>query len=507
MEVKTFTEDEQKALLSQHQEFIRMQFANLKKSIVQDLINNRYESVIFRKYKKEDIIKMLEDPQKNVKKIREFSGFLYMVSSHYRRLVDYSATILLYNYTVVPAKVLPKKYKKKDLQDSYYQVISECSKYNFKHEATKAMRILARDGIFFGLCFENEDSFFIKSIPYTHAQISSIEDGVYRFAVDLNYFNGQQYLLPMYGQGFVRAYEIYKGDKDKGIAPDKTKRWYEPKNGICLVSDESNPYTSLPFYVGIFKPILDLDEYAMLQKAKTENDNFHVIAAELPLDEDGFPKIDSGLATKWFDGITSGLEGSGTGAILSPFKLTDFSFQGSNSSDRNIVSDATDQVYQASGISSGIFGSTNITASAALLLSVKPDEAMMFAILLQFERFFNMKIKKMNLPVQFKVKFTQQSIFNQDEYVNRLTKVASLGVPIKLELASSLGMSPSDIMGATQVEEALGLSKNVWVTPLVSSNTQGVIDNQGGRPTAEEKGEGVSESSEQTRDSGANANR
>ena len=86
-----------------------MSFANLKRNIVQDLINNKNESVIYKKYKKEQIVNMLENPQKNEEQIRELSRFIYTVSSHYRRLVDYYSTILLYNYTVIPTKLSTKK--------------------------------------------------------------------------------------------------------------------------------------------------------------------------------------------------------------------------------------------------------------------------------------------------------------------------------------------------------------------------------------------------------------
>ena len=69
--------------------YTEMAFANLKKNIIQDLINNRNESVIYKKYPKERVVQMLENPQKQEKALREMSNFLYIVSSHYRRLINY----------------------------------------------------------------------------------------------------------------------------------------------------------------------------------------------------------------------------------------------------------------------------------------------------------------------------------------------------------------------------------------------------------------------------------
>ena len=85
IEVKELNEDDREKALARYTQLL---FANLKKNIVQDLINNHNESVIYKKYSKEQIVRMLENPQKNEKQIRELSGFIYLVSSHYRRLVD-----------------------------------------------------------------------------------------------------------------------------------------------------------------------------------------------------------------------------------------------------------------------------------------------------------------------------------------------------------------------------------------------------------------------------------
>ena len=50
--------------------YVQLSFANLKRNIVQDLINSKGESVIYKKYTKEQIVNMLENPQKNEAQIR-----------------------------------------------------------------------------------------------------------------------------------------------------------------------------------------------------------------------------------------------------------------------------------------------------------------------------------------------------------------------------------------------------------------------------------------------------
>lgn len=397
-------------------------------------------------------------------------------------------------------KLPTKKYK-----ECYYTVVNLAEKYNLKHEASKAIKIAIRDGVFYGLKYETEDSFYIKQIDPKFAKISSVEDGVYMFSFDLGYFSGKEYLLDIYGSDFRREYDRYKGNKEKGIKADKTRKWYEVKNGIVLKSDESDPFYSLPLFINLLLSVYDIEDYKLLQKAKAENDNYKLLSAKLET-QDGIPVMDYEMAAKYFSPFLSELP-SGVGAILSPFEVKDFSFQKNNASERNAVTDAENDFWSSAGTANALFGGTNITSSSAMLLSTKPDEAVAFALLQQFERSLNKDIKKKNLEYNFKIQFSNQSIFNSEEFTNRYSKAAQYGVG-KLLYGQSLGMSPSDIIGMSYLEDdILELSKKMWTRPLVSSAVQSGNPEDGGRPTAESKGESISDSNQKTRDSDANDNR
>lgn len=502
MNVKDFTEEEKNKLLSQ---YARLQYASLKRSVLQNMQNNSSESVLYRKYKKEEILKFLENPQKHEKEIRELSNYLYIVSSHYRRLIDYFPSILLYHYTVIPTEI-PEKVNIKEYKRIYLSLIKECEKYNLKHEAMKAMKIAIRDGVFYGLCYESNDSFYIKPVQAKYANICGIEDGTYTFEFDLNYFNSNKNLLEMYGVEFVNAYDRYKGNKEKNIPADKSKRWYEPKNGICLKCDESDPYYSLPLFTGLLTSIFDIEDMKMLQKAKAENDNYKALGLHLETEE-GIPTMDFELAQKYYNQIVDNIGNDGIGVFLSPFSVDDFSFASNSASDKNNVIEAEEEFYMSSGVNALLFGSTKANSSSSMLLSVKPDEQVAYSILLQFQRYFNKKIKKKNLEYGFKIEFIPQSIFNNTEYVDRYAKASQYGVCSKLSYAASLGYSPSDVEGLTFLEEdVLSLGKERWLSPLVSSNTQSSVG-EGGRPTAEESGKQIGDAGEQTRNIDANDNR
>ncbi len=498
MEVKTLTPEQEKQI-SRYSSV----FARLKRNIIQDLYNSHNESVLYKKFPKEKVIGMLEFPQKNEKDLRELSCFLYMVSSHYHRLVDYYSSILLYNYYVSPYN-LPLKIKKAEFKNTYSHVIGLGEKYNLKQESQKIMRIVVRDGVFYGIPYETKDSFYIKPFDSRYAQISSVEDGCFLFSVDLNYFTGKEYLLEMYGINFIKAYEAYMGNRQKGTSGDSSKRYYEVPDGICIKSDDSDTKYSIPVFTGLLLDIYSIDDYKMLEKAKKENDNYHALALKLPVDDSGAPLMDFEVAEKYYNQIADNVD-EGCGVLLSPFEIDDFSFKTSSTADYNAVSEATELFWSGAGTSSLIFGSPKATSSSSLTLSVKPDEATAYSLLMQIQRYFNKRLKKMDLPYEFAIKFTQQSIFNTDEYVNRLQKAAMYGLPVKLQYCSALGMTPSDVDGMTYLEEdVLGLAKKNWKNPLVSSNVQ---SGDAGKPSNVDKGEALGDAGESTQNSDGNTNR
>ena len=118
----------------------------------------------------------------------------------------------------------------------------------------------------------------------------------------------------------------------------------------------------------------------------------------------------------------------------------------------------------------------------------------------------------MNLAYSFEMNFLEQSIFNEKDVQNAYFKGGQYGVSgSKLLYANSLGLEPADILGMSYLEDSiLGVGSKIFTRPFVSSNTMsnGGLDNEGGRPTAEESGETViTESNEQTREDDSNANR
>jgi hypothetical protein len=499
-------ENEDQVLLKQFSfdEYNRLMFANLRKSMVQDLVNNRKESVIFTKYPIEQVIRMLESPQKNEKAIRTLSRFLYISSSHYYRLINYYAKLATLNYTVIPAN-LPKKINKKTYKDTYQKIIYQLEKYNLKNELPKVMVISMLEGVFYGLKYETQDSFYIMPFNSSYAQISSIDTGTFIFSMDLTYFTGKEYILSSYGEEIVNAYYAYKGNQEKGIKGDSNKRWYEPSNGICIKTDETDLLHSLPIFSSIFIDIFRLDDYKLLKKAKTTLDNYKVLALQIECDETGAPKMDWEVAKKYYGQAASNIP-DGIGLILSPFQINEFSFQKNSTSEEDAVSAAENEFWSSAGTHGMIFGSMKASSSSSLQLSTIPDQELTFQLLTQIARHFNREIKLQNLPYLFQLKFLQQSIFNKKEVQDQYFKGAQYGVSgAKLYLAASLDMTPSEVVNLAYLEnEILDVTNKMFTSPLISSNTVSRSENGVGAPTVEKQGGTPSDNTEASREGDGN---
>ena len=443
--------------------------------------------------------------------LRALSRYLYIISPHYKRLINYFSQILTYNYTVKAGKVYTKKVSKNKYRNNFYDVVNFAEKMGIKREAEKMIRIALRDGIAVGVMVyasKSQSGYFVPFEP-KGIRIRSVEDGVYIPSIYLPMFVGDESLLNGYGSDIAKAYKKYKEKLKNGKIITDSDMWYEFKNGFALVADDTDPYHFLPYFGNLIIDVLRLKDAQDIQAQHDENSNYKALSAKVDTDDDGVPKMPYKDVKQYYDQMAGELP-NGIGLLVSPWTISDHSFQESATADRDAALSAVNNFWRSAGMPNTLMGGGTLTTASAMLLAVKPDEALSFSLLGQFEKIINREIKLMNHDYLFKVSFLYQSIFNCTEVQNNLSKGAQYGLPVKMDYAASLGLTPCETVGASYLEdELLGLSSNVWTTPLVSSNTQSAFtsDSGGGRPTAEETGSTVGEAGEKTRDNDSNQNR
>lgn len=440
--------------------------------------------MFFSKFTKEKIIEYLKSPEINEKYIRDACIYLYNVSSHFKRLVQYFSKIDSLDYIVVPYKLDTKNVNKNKFLKQYKQVLDLLETMNLKHELIKVLTTAYREDVFYGYEYSTEDSYFIRKLNPDYCKISTIEDGVYNFAYDFSYFNSRKDKLEQYGEEFVEKYNNY--EKDSKL------RWQELDSGrtICIKINEDIDYVIPPF-VGVLEAIYDLQDYKLLKKIENQNDNYKILNCIIPTDEKtGEMLLKENLAMKYFKMIEKAVP-DGIGVSLSPLKIESFTFSNNSTAERDAVAQATAQVWSSAGVSELIFNDTS-AGSTGLLQSIRSDIDVSKSVIRQIERWINRKLKNLDKTYRFKIHFLNVSIYNQKEMFDMYLSAGNAGVPVKSAVAAILGYSPSDIVTMSFLEnDVLKMRDTMFGEPLLSSHTM-TSDEKGGRPpqdTVDDKGQ------------------
>ncbi len=425
------------------------------------------------RYSLDEITRWLQNPTGNEQQLRDLSNYLYNTHPTYKLIVRYISLLPTYAYTVIPDTSSGNVDK---IKKNFYDVVKYIDKLNLKFELQKASLIAYKNDIFFGYEMETKDSYFMFPLDNKYCKISSIENGIYYFAFDFSYFDTYPNELTLYPEEFQVKYHLYKINRDM--------RWQdiEPSKSVCFKTNMDVQYP-LPLFAGMFPSIYELEEYKRIKKDRAKNDNYLLLHQKIPMDEKNPDLnkflIDLDLAAQFHQNASTNLP-DGIELVTSPMELTAVKTE-KTKNDQNYVDEALKEVYNDGGISQFLFNSDKNT-SVGLSKSVNTDEQLAFALLRQMETWMNNKLRRKFKNVKFE--FLNATIFNSKDLADQYLSMAQYGIPVKLEIASLLGMSPLDVINKAKLEnEILGI--NDLFIPLQSAHTQSNKDGKG-RPTISE---------------------
>jgi hypothetical protein len=460
----------------------------------------RTQEKLIGTFTREDLRRYILAPEldANQKQLRRISKFLYNASPQYNMLVNYLSSILTLDFLIKPVSQNPKKIKKKEYENKYYQFVSFVEKMNIRHEFSKILESVYRDGIYCGYVHQDNSDFFFQQLDPDYCKITYFERGMYFISFNLVYFYTYPERLAMFPQEFRDAYK----DNSSNIKNKRSTYWYPLKseNVICIKTDESNWYF-LPPNVSSFESALNINDFKQLDKSEAEMGNYKLLFQKIPINEKSGTEneflITPDFAQTFHENIQSNVPMQ-VGVITSPMEVKDISFD-KDSVDRNKVAEATSQYWSDTGVSQLLFSSNDKTTSASLAKAIMVDEAKSFKILYQVERWLNIYLSRFFGDKMFKVEMPKISIFNRDEFMARAKEASSLGFPEKRLINAAMGNDPSAMfMDAFLENEILDLP-NKFI-PLSSSYTASGSASDGGRP----QNKSASDSKEKTIENDSN---
>lgn len=437
-------------------------FQALNKLVLRDL-NGMGSSPTFPLYTRDQITEFLKNPYQNEKNLRDAVIYIYNSSSHFRRLIQYFASLSLLTYVVSPHKIDTSKENPISLKRNYSKVIELLSSMDLQNQLRKILVVCLREDVFYGNMRVGSDNIIIQQLPSDYCSVSVIEENVLNVSFDFSYFDTNSQQLPLYDVEFQTKYNDYLRNRT-GL------RWQEldSLNSFAVKCNSEILNYAIPPFAGILREVYDIEDYKQLKLTKTEIDNYAMLVMNLELDEENDFKLSLKDARDFWSNLDSVLPDE-IGSVLSPMKIEKIGFEKSGNTDADVIMEAEQSLFTAAGVSSLLFNNPKASANA-LSLSVKPDQAITFGIVKSIEGVLNRFIKKHSFGKKFKVTFLDCSRYNYKEMGDSYLKASQYGLPTISLYCASQGLLQEEMDSLNFLEDDVLNIKERFI-PLQSSAT------------------------------------
>lgn len=485
----------------------KLDLNNFQRLMIRDICTNTsiIETGCIGDISMRDVETALKYPKQGWKILLAVSEELMRVSPYYYRMNTLYSNMALFCWGIDLYDV-KENAKVEIIKKTYSALAAKLENMNLKHEFSKIMKVIPHQDIYCGLAFENQSDFFFQQINYSICELFQMQDGLYNFRINLGGIDARN--IDAYPNYVKRAYVDWAESVKNGAATLESQ-WYTPPadKQICLKlnSQWTYPY---PILISLIKDILNLDTYKKLKLQSARTDNYKAIAVEVPIDE---TTVDKPLLTPDTLGIFAEINRESMtddigllhtlGSSATPISFKD------SSNTRNNVSDAVDELYNASGTTKELGNGSS--SGTAVTFSIENDAGFIYGLYRQFERWMNrfIKIRKYNKPAfKFFFYLLDITIFNRKDVTTRYKDAIALGIPVIDKYISSLDLTPSRTLGAYVTHESIFDFRNHCI-PLQTSYNSSTEESENGRPTNKSKGEALDEAGEKTEDLDSNIDR
>ncbi len=463
------------------------------------LDTSRNTSRTYTTFNKDSLRSYMQNPITQYKNIRGLSRFLYYVSQVYRRLIHYNASMIDLNYfSVIPIIDLVNGGDKEKTLKSFYETSLVIEKMNLPLELLKAYITCWREDVFFGCAYYDEEGFFVLPLDPDYCKVTGVyPTGDLGFDMDMTYFNNKSEILEMWGEPFKGMYDDYQKDTANGK--------YQPMPDeycICFKINIDDWEIPLPPYMGMFNSLINLEDLSEIMAVADEQQIYKLLVAKIPLlknsSEPNDFSVDPKTAIDFFNELVARLPDYANAAIVPGLDVDPVTFDKDQATDVNKIENATKSVLNTAGGAQILNGST-ISGTTAWNGAMKSDEDYALSALLPQTQAWLNRFLSYYVSEPSKVRFLEVTKYTKEEYKNSIRLDATYGAPTKLLLNTLNGFSALETMSLNFLEEDC-LEVSSKFVPMQSSNTMNTGNLQGGRPTAEETGDQLTDDGESSRD-------
>lgn len=506
-EVITRTDDQDFSITRNRAQ--KISFAKFQELLQRNV--NKTISKSYTQYTRDLLDQYIQSPLNNIDNIREVSRFLTRVSMLYKQMISYFSTMPLYTYNVTPLADYTKDFDVDKQLKNYEKVLKIFHHFNMAKELQNVVSNTIRDGLYVGwMSGDDENGMFLMPLDVQYCRIyGKTQEGEWITYFDASFFdksNNKDFITGInndttgvWDQVFIDGYNQYKsGGRDYQFFR------LPPENTLTLIaSTDDEFYVPLPYFLPLFKSLLNLLDTENLVVAKEKLQNYKLILNKIPLlnseNVDDFA-ISLELAN-YFDAlikeILPDLVGYGTVPYQDDSQVIDFE-KSTSSTDTDNLNKAMNNLFANAGINRLIISSGDSSNANGIKYSNANDLGKMSVYLRRIESWLNYWIKN-HITDGVHLEIFDQTQYNREEYITRMKNASAFGIG-KMDYMCALGNTPYIAYNKLRFE-ALALNINQYAIPFNSSYTQSSGDTNG-RPTIPE--EDLSSEGQATRNSGKN---
>lgn len=457
-------------------------------------------------FNKETLMGYLKNIGASEKQLRNLSWYLYYRSQIYRKLINYNGTM----FELDARQIIPQYEASEETQDdekilkNFAETAQFVDSLRLQSEFLKVFLTCFIQDVYYGCAYYDDTGFYLMTLDPDYCKIAGqYPTGDFAFAFDLSYFNGKNaYLLEYWGEPFESMYKQYQKDA-------QNYRWqiFPEEYTACFKQNVEDWRICIPFYVGLFNELINLEDVKDVQAIADEQDIYKLIWLELETitgskNIDDW-KVDPELVIKYFNRMCEEALPPYVSAAIVPSKLNTIGFD-SNDTPTNVnkVSNATKNVLN-SGMGGQVLNSISITGTTGLKLAMKVDTELAISSLLGQVQCWVNRFSTYHVSDPCKVIFFPISAYTKEDFRKEILENATYGLPTKMILNTLSGISEYQTLAQNYFEEnILNLSER-FSSPLVSSHTTSGSDT-GGRPQSDDSD--LTEDGEQSREKSDRSN-
>ena len=405
----------------------------------------------------------------DIEAIRQLSRYFYRTNNIYRNNIDFLASLPLFDTMITPI-YQEGDIKKSFAVKSFYDACKFVDRLNVPVTFSYITKEWLKNGIFYGLLREDEDSVTIQDLPLEYCRSRFKEyNGLNLLEFNILYFThiaDEQYreivlkTFPPVIQNAWRKYQQNKSIDTWVIIP-------AGMGGICF----SFPNDVTPPLLASLKELKDLDDAGKREQTRDNNELYKLLIQRMPIDKDGELVFQLDEVADIHSSVAQMLQDMDTVEVLTTFgdasleSLQDSS-AASQSSDR--LKKYKDSAWDALGRAKLLF---NPDGSSALAYMIKKDESLMITYLNVYEAWIkfhiNDRFARRGLTFDFDILPT--TVFNRNDLQQSYFRGAQYGYS-KMAAGVAMGIKQLDQLSLMNFENEM-LEMSTKMVPLQSSYT------------------------------------